>query len=138
MNRVTFSEDKRGNFRIIYNSIEDIEKTISENKYKYWFINKYSKVKMYKKDDTEAIKKAIMKFAVIDEAPAIPEIIFQPFNDKMKIAFNYDIKVVECLKNIPGSKFNGNTKDWEIDLLFVDELKERIQSLNKYSVVEKF
>jgi hypothetical protein len=56
----------------------------------------------------------------------------------MKIAFNYDIKVVECLKNIPGSKFNGNTKDWEIDLLFVDELKEKIQSLNKYSVVEKF
>ena len=84
MNRVTFSEDKRGNFRIIYNSIEDIEKTLSENKYKYWFINKYSKVKMYKKDDKEAIKKAIMKFAVIDEAPAIPDIIFQPFNDKMK------------------------------------------------------
>jgi hypothetical protein len=42
MNRVTFSEDKRGKFRIIYNSIEDIEKTLSENKYKNWFINKYS------------------------------------------------------------------------------------------------
>jgi hypothetical protein len=28
MNRVTLSEDKRGIFRIIYNSIEDIEKTL--------------------------------------------------------------------------------------------------------------
>ncbi len=93
---------------------------------------------MYKKDDKEAIKNAIMQFAVIDEEPAIPEITFQTDYDKMKIVFDYDIKVVECLKNIPGSKFNGKTKDWEIDLLFVDELKEKIQSLNKYRVVEKF
>ena len=67
MNRITFAEDKRGNFRIIYNTVEEIEKTLSERKYKYWFMNKYSKVKMYKKDDKEAIKNAIMKFAVIDE-----------------------------------------------------------------------
>jgi hypothetical protein len=137
MNRITFSEDKRGNFRIIYNTVEEIEKTLSENKYKYWFMNKYSKVKMYKKDDKEAIKNAIMKFAIIDEAPAFPEILFQQFNDKIKIVFDYDIKVVECMKNIPGSKFNGKTKDWEIDSLFVDELKEKIQSLNKYRIVEK-
>jgi hypothetical protein len=96
MNRITFAEDKRGNFRIIYNTVEEIEKTLSERKYKYWFMNKYSKVKMYKKDDKEAIKNAIMKFAVIDEEPAIPEIIFQTDNDKMKIVFDYDIKVVEC------------------------------------------
>jgi hypothetical protein len=137
MNRITFSEDKRGNFRIIYNTVEEIERTLSENKYKYWFMNKYSKVKMYKKDDKEAIKNAIMKFAIIDEAPAFPEIFFQKFNDKIKIVFDYDIKVVECMKNIPGSKFNGKTKDWEIDSLFVDELKEKIQSLNKYRIVEK-
>ena len=137
MNRITFSEDKRGNFRIIYNTVEEIERTLSENKYKYWFMNKYSKVKMYKKDDKEAIKNAIMKFAVIDEAPAFPEILFQQFNDKIKIVFDYDIKVVECMKNIPGSKFNGKTKDCEIDSLFVDELKEKIQSLNKYRIVEK-
>jgi hypothetical protein len=74
---------------------------LSESKYKYWFVNKYSKVKMYKKDDKEAIKNAIMKFAVIDEAPAFPEIFFQKFNDKIKIVFDYDIKVVECMKNIP-------------------------------------
>jgi hypothetical protein len=59
MNRITFAEDKRGNFRIIYNTVEEIEKTLSERKYKYWFMNKYSKVKMYKKDDKEAIKNAI-------------------------------------------------------------------------------
>jgi hypothetical protein len=26
MNRITFAEDKRGNFRIIYNTVEEIEK----------------------------------------------------------------------------------------------------------------
>jgi hypothetical protein len=118
MNRITFSEDTRGNFRIIYNTVEEIEKVLSEYKYKFWFVNKYSKVKMYKKDDKEAIKNAIMKFAIIEEEAACPEIIFQQFNDKIKIAFDYDIKVVECMKNIPGSKFNGKSKDWEIDSLF--------------------
>jgi hypothetical protein len=78
-----------------------------------------------------------MKFAINDEAPAFPEILFQQFNDKIKIVFDYDIKVVECMKNIPGSKFNGKTKDGEIDSLFVDELKEKIQSLNKYRIVVK-
>ncbi len=92
---------------------------------------------MYQKDDKEAIKNTIMKFAINDEAPAFPEILFQQFNDKIKIVFDYDIKVVECMKNIPGSKFNGKTKDGEIDSLFVDELKEKIQSLNKYRIVVK-
>ena len=39
MNRITFAEDKRGNFRIIYNTVEEIEKTLSERKYKYWLMN---------------------------------------------------------------------------------------------------
>jgi hypothetical protein len=41
MNRITFSEDKRGYFGIIYKTEEEIKKTLSENKYKYWFMNKY-------------------------------------------------------------------------------------------------
>ena len=137
MNHITFSEDKAGNFRIIYNTVEEIEKTLTDGKFKFWYANKYARVKMYKRDDKEAIKNAIMKFGVIDEEKAIQEIIFAICNDKIKVMFDYNIKVIECIKNIPGSKYDGQTKSWEIDNFFRDELKEKIHSLKMFKIVEK-
>ena len=91
MNHITFSEDKAGNFRIIYNTVEEIEKTLTDGKFKFWYANKYARVKMYKRDDKEAIKNAIMKFGVIDEEKAIQEIIFAICNDKIKVMFDYKL-----------------------------------------------
>ena len=37
MNHITFSEDKAGNFRIIYNTVEEIERTLTDGKFKFWY-----------------------------------------------------------------------------------------------------
>jgi hypothetical protein len=51
-----------------------------------------------------------MNLEIIDEASAFPEILFQQFNDKIKIVFDSDIKVEECMKNIPGSNLMAKQK----------------------------
>ena len=58
-------------------------------------------------------------------------------NKKVILQFQYDSNVIQILKEIPkeAREYNTETKEWIIDAIFEEDVKLKIQKLNKFKFV---
>ena len=128
MNKITIINGEK-NFEIQFDSATIALLTIFDK-----YESKYDKLKKswsFEKNHYEGVLNDLKEIAIIEKKTAEVEVFLKHIHATKKInirmsKFNQDI--IDITKTIKGRKYFQETKEWEIDDKYVDELKEKLAS----------
>ena len=135
MNKITIINGEK-NFEIQFDSATIALLTIFDK-----YESKYDKLKKswsFEKNHYEAVLTDLKEIAIIEKKTAEVEVFQKHIYATKKInirmsKFNQDI--IDITKTIKGRKYFQETKEWEIDDKYVDELKEKLATFKVTDVV---